>query len=259
MELNVETRGSGPDLVLLHGWGMSAAVWGGLPADLTLGHRLTAIELPGHGHSPMDRCWTGLGDWVSACLRAAPERAVWVGWSLGGLLAVTAALRDEKRIAALVQITATPRFVSAPDWPAAMDRNTLDRFHEGLLDDPAATLQRFLALQVRGSDAGRETLRSLRRELAGRPQPDPVALATGLDLLRESDLRDRLPDLPCPSLWLFGERDTLVPAAAAARGVAELLPTARVGIIRGAAHAPFFSHPAETVAEILSFLWGMGQ
>jgi pimeloyl-[acyl-carrier protein] methyl ester esterase len=256
VELSVETRGRGPDLVLVHGWGMSAAVWRGLPGDLALGHRLTAIELPGHGHSPLDRGWTALGDWVSACLRSAPPQAVWLGWSLGGLLALAAALREPQRVSALVQVTATPRFVSAPDWPAAMARETLDRFHEGLLEDPATTLQRFLALQVRGSDAGRATLRELRRELAGRPQPHPAALATGLDLLRASDLRDRLPGLPCPSLWLFGERDTLVPATAAS-GVRALLPTARVATISGAAHAPFLSHPAETVAEILSFLWGL--
>jgi pimeloyl-[acyl-carrier protein] methyl ester esterase len=258
MELSVETRGQGPELVLVHGWGMSAAVWGGLPGDLALGHRLSAIELPGHGHSPIDRGWTGLGDWVSACLRAAPRQAVWLGWSLGGLLALAAALREPERVSALVQITATPRFVSAPDWPAAMARETLDRFQEGLLEDPATTLQRFLALQVRGSDAGRATLRELRQELAGRPQPHPTALATGLELLRTSDLRAKLAQLPCPSLWLFGERDTLVPAAAAS-GVRALLPAARTAIIGGAAHAPFLSHPAETVAETLSFLWGLRQ
>jgi pimeloyl-[acyl-carrier protein] methyl ester esterase len=184
-----------------------------------------------------------------------------------------------ERVTALVLVTATPRFVQAPDWPAAMPGATLDRFHDGLLADPPGTLHRFLALQVKGSDAARETLRLLRAELAQRPPPAPAALAVGLDLLRDGDLRARLPRLACPSLWLFGERDTLVPAAAA-QGAAALLsgapqtpaeeasPPPGEGLGRGrskqargkfaviprAAHAPFLSHPRETSAAILSFL-----
>lgn len=254
VELYRETRGQGPDLVLIHGWGMNAAVWHGLPADLTLGHRLTAIELPGHGVSPFDPSWQGLEDWVEACLTAAPVRAVWVGWSLGGLVALAAARRAPERLAGLVAMTATPRFVQADDWPAAMAPETLSRFHDGLLADPAGTLERFLALQVWGSEAARETLRLLKLELAERPPPDPVALALGLDLLRDSDLRPALEDLDCPSLWLFGARDTLVPAAVAV-DIAARLPEARVQVIPGAAHAPFLSHPAATTTALLSFLW----
>jgi pimeloyl-[acyl-carrier protein] methyl ester esterase len=237
---------------------MSSAVWEGLPVDLTLSHRLTAIELPGHGYSPCEPAGGGLGDWASACLAVAPEQAAWLGWSLGGLVAMTAVLQRPERISALVLMTATPRFVQAEDWPAAMAGETLAGFHAGLLEDPAGTLQRFLALQVRGSDAGRETLRRLRRELSSRPQPCAEALASGLDLLGRSDLRDRLADLACPSLWLFGDRDTLVPAAAA-EGVRRLLPGGRLGVIRGASHAPFLSHPSETAAEILSFLRELAQ
>ena len=258
MKLNAETRGQGPELVLLHGWGMSSAVWEGLPADLTLGHRLTLVELPGHGRSPVDPTWNSLYDWARACLDVTPERATWVGWSLGGLVALEVALSTPQRVASLVQISATPRFVQGVDWTAAMLAETLDRFHDGLVADPTGTLHRFLALQVRGSDAARQTLRSLRQELADQPVPDARAMALGLDLLRECDLRARLPQLACPSLWLFGERDTLVPAAAA-KGVADLLPTARVHLIQGAAHAPFLSHPAEMVAKILSFLWENAQ
>jgi pimeloyl-[acyl-carrier protein] methyl ester esterase len=136
-----------------------------------------------------------------------------------------------------------------------MPEATLAQFHDGLLADPAGTLARFLSLQVRGSDQARETLRWLRRELAEQPAPRPEALALGLDLLRDEDLRGPLPDLRPPSLWLFGSRDTLVPAAAAGR-VETLLPTARTRVIPGAAHAPFLCHPAETEAAMRTFLSG---
>jgi pimeloyl-[acyl-carrier protein] methyl ester esterase len=253
MSLSVRCDGSGPGLVLLHGWGMNAAVWEGLPDVVSAGRRLCRIELPGHGASPFEPRHDSREAWADACLDAAPARAVWLGWSLGGLIALEAALRAPERVAALVLVTATPRFVSAPDWPAGMDAGTLTGFHDALLADPAGTLDRFLALQVRGDDGARECLRTLRREIAQRPPPSPAALETGLDLLRDGDLRQRLGGLACPTLWLFGQRDTLVPAATS-DGLSLLLQGAQRSLIPGAAHAPFLSHPLEAGAEIDRFL-----
>ena len=253
MSLYIERQGSGSSLVLLHGWGMNAAVWEGLSTTIAAGRRLCRIELPGHGASPFELRHDSREAWADACLEVAPARAVWLGWSLGGLVALEAALRSPERVAALVLLTATPRFVRAPDWPAAMAAGTLAQFHDALLEDPAGTLDRFLALQVRGSEAARDCLRTLRREVAQRPAPSREALETGLDLLRDGDLRERLANLSCPSLWVFGQRDSLVPAAAA-EGVGNLLPGAMQRVIAGAAHAPFLSHPQETGAEIENFL-----
>ena len=62
-----------------------------------------------------------------------------------------------------------------------------------------------------------------------------------------------MPDIRPPALWLFGERDTLVPAAAAQR-VALLMPEAHVRVLPGAAHAPWLSHGPQTAAAITEFL-----
>jgi pimeloyl-[acyl-carrier protein] methyl ester esterase len=258
VRLATETAGQGPELVLLHGWGMNAGVWAGLPAAITAGRRVTAIDLPGHGASPFDPAWADRAGWAQACLDAAPARAVWLGWSLGGLIALEAALRAPERVAALVLLTATPRFVRAPDWPAAVVPGTLAQFHDTLLADPALTLDRFLVLQLRGSEAARETLRTLRAELATRPPPNPDALDLGLNLLREGDLRERLAALACPTRWIFGARDTLVPAAAG-EGIAARLPGAQIDVIPGAAHAPFLSHPRQTAALVAPFLEEMAR
>lgn len=256
----IESANPTRDLVLLHGWGMNGTVWDALPADLTAGVTQHRIELPGHGDSPFGPPCDGgpaaLIAWADACLEAAPPKAVWLGWSLGGLVALAAALRAPERIQALILMTATPRFIQATDWTPAMPESTLDQFHDGLLEDPAGTLSRFLALQVRGSDHARETLRELRRELAARPAPDPAALTLGLELLRDEDLRGPLPDLRPPSLWLFGSHDALVPARVAER-IQILLPDAQTRVIQGAAHAPFLSHPGETVQAIRELLPGL--
>jgi len=253
MSLSVQCRGRGSDLVLLHGWGMNAAVWEGLPSVLAMERRLWQIELPGHGESPFQSGCDSTEAWADACLDQAPRQAVWLGWSLGGLIALEAALRAPERIKALVLLTATPRFIRAADWPAAMDADVLAKFQDGLSDDASGTLDRFLVLQVMGSEAARESLRTLRHEVARRPAPSPAALEIGLDLLRDTDLRNRIGTLSCPTLWLFGRRDTLVPAAAS-EGIATLLPNSRQRVVAGAAHAPFLSHPQETGEEIASFL-----
>lgn len=251
MSLHVETEGSGPDLVLVHGWAMNAAVWDGLPTRLTAGRRRWRIELPGHGKSPLELRHDSLAAWADACLEAAPERAVWLGWSLGGLVVLEAALRA--RLQALVLMTATPRFVRAPDWPAAMDADLLVRFHDSLAGDPAGTVNRFLTLQLMGSQGARGSIKTLRQEIARRPPPNRVALETGLDLLRDTDLRERIPSLACPTLWLFGQRDNLVPAATS-DAIQRLMPGARRHVIAGAAHAPFLSHPSPTGDIIDTFL-----
>ncbi|MGB5834545.1 MAG: pimeloyl-ACP methyl ester esterase BioH [Thiohalocapsa sp.] len=246
------------DLVMLHGWGMNSAVWGALLS--ALGGRLkpVPIDLPGHGDEPFDAALRWLPHWADDCLRRAPDHAIWLGWSLGGMVAIQAALQAPKRVHALVLMGATPRFVQAVDWRAAVAEETLVQFGDGLRDDPDAVLDRFLALQVRGSSEARATLRKLRGELARRPAPDPEALSAGLDILREEDLRGPLPDLTMPALWLFGDRDTLVPSPVAER-VSLLTHQARTRVIGGAAHAAFLSHTETVVGEINAFLDGTAQ
>ncbi len=241
MSLYRYSRGYGPDLVLLHGWGMNAAVWEPIAAGLSERFRLTIIELPGHGGSAPAK-EADLSEWVGHCLAAAPASARWLGWSLGGQVALAVALADPQRVTGLSLVATTPRFVQAPDWPCAMAVETFEQFAAALHDAPDATLARFLALQVKGAEHGRETLRMLRDELQQRPSPSEAGLAQGLDLLLRNDLRAGLGGLACRSQWLFGSRDTLVPAALQAR-LRAYLPDADIEQIAGAGHAPFLSHP----------------
>jgi pimeloyl-[acyl-carrier protein] methyl ester esterase len=114
-------------------------------------------------------------------------------------------------------------------------------------------VQNFLALQTRGDERARETLRLLRSQLAAHGEPDPRALRTGLEILRNADLRDVLPRIAVPALVLAGEHDRLTPAAAA-RELAMALPVARFKLIERSGHAPFLSHPGEVLAEVTAFL-----
>ncbi len=165
-------------------------------------------------------------------------------------MALQAALLAPERVTGLSLVASTPKFVQGDGWDCAMPVATFHAFADALGADPGATLMRFLGLQVKGAEHARDTLKLLRAELASRPAASGSGLRQGLDLLLETDLRARLGQLVCPTHWLFGSRDTLVPSALQAR-LREVLPQARLDVIEGAGHAPFLSHPWESLQVLL--------
>ena len=254
MKLYAETAGRGPELVLLHGWGLHSGIWARLLPVLTQRHRVTCIDLPGHGRSEAAADRFSLADAAEAVAALAPPGAAWLGWSLGGQIALAAALAG-REIGRLVLVATTPRFLLAPDWPCAMAPATLTGFATALTRDHRQTLRNFLALQLRGDRHAARLLRELRAVLAARPDPDPAALGAGLDILAGTDLRAGLPGVRQPALVIAGERDRLTPAEAGRRLSADL-PDARFLALPGAAHAPFLSHPQTFLDAIDPFLRG---
>lgn len=254
-ELFVETLGEGSDVVMLHGWGMHSGILREAAERLAENFRVTLVDLPGHGRSgpPASEEAFELGGLAEALLEVVPEGAVWLGWSLGGMVAMAAAAVAPERIAGLVLVGSSPRFVRQRGWEHAMEPAVLEAFWGDLLRNYKATLTRFLALQSRGPDNAKESLRRLRGQLFEHGEPDHAALRGGLRILREADLRGALHQIECPALVLLGERDTLVPVAAG-EALAGALPRARLQRLPGAGHAPFLSHLDAFVAAVSDFL-----
>lgn len=252
MSLHLESHGNGPALVLIHGWGLHGGIWAPLVEALRDQWQIITVDLPGHGRSaPLDGPYTL--DAISAAVAdAVPDNASWLGWSLGGRVALAAAAQG-KAITRLVLVGTTPRFIRGDDWPHAMPAAELQQFADALRDDWEGTLQRFLALQARGSQRARDELRTLREGLFAHGAPQPQALAGGLDILRSADLRPLLPTITQPALVVHGSRDTLAPPAAA-EYLAAALPHGRLALIEGAGHAPFLSHPEAFVTAVREFL-----
>lgn len=215
-ELFIETRGDGPrHLVLLHGWGMHGGVFAPLVDALRDRCTLHVVDLPGHGRSR--DCGVSLQP--SACAQAIIEAtppATWLGWSMGGSIALTAALEHPDHVRGLVMLSASPRFVRGSDWPHGVEADVFAQFGKELDHDYRETLDRFLALEAMGSEHSREEIRRLRKDVFARGEPDPRVLKEGLALLDSVDLRARVKNLTQPSVWITGARDRLVPAAAMA-------------------------------------------
>lgn len=251
--LYTQSQGAGPELVLVHGWGLNGDVWDELVAALAGRRRVTVVDLPGYGRSPLGEAPYTLA-WLAERLAAAvPRRAAWLGWSLGGLACQQLAIDHPQRVERLILACSTPRFVRGPGWPCGIDPEVLTRFAWDLAADFRGTLLRFLALEARGSDHARDELRALRERVFRHGEPALRAVQAGLNLLRDSDLRDVLGQIDCPTLYAAGERDQLVPAVAA-RTSAQLMKTASHAVVKGGAHAPFLSHRAEFAALVEEFL-----
>lgn len=250
----VESSGEGPDLVLLHGWGLHGGLFAPVVPALAAHFRVHAVDLPGHGRSGYAGA-TGIAAWARAVADAVPDRAAWLGWSLGGMLALRTALDRPERIARLVLVATTPRFVGDDGWPHAQPAAVVDRFGSELTTDFRRTVHDFLTLQAMGDEQAREQVRAVRPLVFAHGQPHPAALAAGLAILRDTDLRAELPRLSTEALVIAGARDRLTPPAAS-RAIAESAPNARYVEMAGAAHAPFLTRPGEFAAAVEGFLRG---
>jgi pimeloyl-[acyl-carrier protein] methyl ester esterase len=254
MSLHVQHLGSGPDLVMLHGWGLHGGVFITLAEQLASRFRIWLIDMPGHGRSSPPQQTLDLADLTEIVASVAPSRATWLGWSLGGMVAAQLALTAPARVEKLILVNSSPRFVTADDWPWAMDPAVLASFALALQEDYHDTLERFLSLQIApGTAEGRHNLRQLREMVLQFPAPAAQALRDGLAILRSADLRTQFSSLRLPTFFILGERDRLVPAAVGP-AMHDLLTMARIEVIKGAGHVPFLSHQHQFLTAVSAFL-----
>ncbi len=257
--------GSGPPVVLLHGLGATNASMLPTLADLSHDHHVLAPDLPGFGESGKPLRTYGpafYADWLHAFLDAAGvDRAVVVGNSMGGRIAIELALRHPSRVRALallapslafrrfrllqpvVRLLAAELGVLPIPVPRCLATRTLHfLFAEPERLPPAwydAAIDEFL--RVFSTLRGRVAFFSAARQIY-------LEAAAGPD-----GFWDRLPGLRPPALFLWGDQDLLVPAAFAPH-VQTALPAARSIVLASCGHAPQFEHPARTHRLVREFL-----
>ena len=247
--MHIDRQGSGPDLVLIHGWAMHSGIFAPLVRVLAPHFRLHLVDLPGHGFSRDESERLELADSARHIAKATP-RAIWLGWSLGGLIALHAALNETANLRGLVMAASSPRFVAGGDWPLGIDRAVIEEFSAGLAQDYQRTIERFLALEAIGSDQQRNELRDLKAQVFERGEPAIAALKQGLHILETADLRADLGRNSVPNLWIAGRRDRLInPAAmrwAAGHAHGRYLEC-------NSGHAPFLAHASAFADAIAGF------
>lgn len=266
-------RGSATPLVLIHGLAGSIETWEPLLPLLAAERRTLALDLPGHGQSdkPVDKP-AGAPDRVYApdALRGVIEqvlaahdiaRAVWIGNSIGGQIALGAALAASPRLSAAILIN--PTGVDPEAFAALLRRPAEIRARAGVAPT-APLLDAALALMF--ADAAGEPSRrlaALRAAQAG--SPDRAAHARAVMHVAvaacraageaasqfDAQLASGLARLRVPLGVIWGEADRLLGAATPARLAAAGAPVAR---IPGAGHMPQLEAPDAVHRAIAGFL-----
>lgn len=241
MKIHSQTYGEGPELVLLHGWGMNSEIWLGILPDLKKDYRVTLIDLPGYGYSKDVVCEYRTPELIDVLAPVIPKRSILLGWSLGGLIAQLFAIHKPQHIAKLILVASNCQFQQSADWPYAMQPKVLNGFIDNLKKDYRSTLNQFLMLQALGTENAKQTVRELKQRIFSRGEPSHKALDEGLRMLKESSTLHELKNIQCPTLLINGKLDGLVPVKAG-EVMQQMMVKAKCEVIDKAGHAPFVSH-----------------
>ena len=244
--------GAEQELVLLHGWGCNREVWRPLLTRLRPWANVTLVDLPGCAPGLAANAALKVADILAEILQCSPRRAVFVGWSLGGQLALELAAYAPERVAAVVTICSNPLFVASGSWPG-MSAETFGEFRDGMAANPAAALRRFQSLQVSGARRPRDLLRQLQK-----PGCEIAAdeLLAGLGWIEALDQRASLSTLEQPQLHVLAGQDALVPPAVGLDIVSclEGVSSGQVATLADACHLAPLDSPVELEQNIRQFL-----
>ncbi|RKF21475.1 pimeloyl-[acyl-carrier protein] methyl ester esterase [Alginatibacterium sediminis] len=226
---------------------MNSEIWQGIRGELEPHFKLHCLDLPGFGNALATDDYS-LDNICKLVLENLPQKAIFVGWSLGGLVATNIAITYPQRVQALVTVAASPCFEQQAQWPG-MQASVLEQFAKGLSQNFKRTLNQFMAIQAMGSPHAKAEIKQLRTWLETKPVPSQQTLEQSLALLKNSDLRSQLGQIELPFIQVYGYLDRLVPRQAIEK-IRELNSNAQQLVFRDASHAPFISDPAEFCSAI---------
>jgi pimeloyl-[acyl-carrier protein] methyl ester esterase len=251
--LKISSQGCGLPLVFIHGWGLNSGVWQPSVEVLKEHFEVITVDLPGfganleHSISPYT-----LAEVASLIAQSVAKPAVYIGWSLGGLIASEIALNFPKQVKALITVASSPCFVEQENW-FGIKPDVLAIFHRQLAEDTAKTINNFLKVQAMGSPHLRHDIKLLRELVMQFPMPTKSTLDESLKLLTTVDQRASLAQISIPYLRLYGKLDGLVPRKAIT-AITALSPNSDVVIFEQASHAPFISHPGAFIETLTTWL-----
>ena len=263
-------------VLLLHGFTGSAEAMNGLSEGLrkklseglsdgsderlSETHRVFAIDLPGHGnsatphaieHFSMEATVSHLWEALDAL---GAERANLVGYSMGGRVALSAAVACPKRVAKVVCLGASPGIADPTERnnrkleDEALADNILadgmEQFVDAWLSQPL-----FATLAERLSPSDFQATREQR--LANTPEGLALSLR-GIGTGTMEPLHEVLADMDFPCLWIAGAEDAKF--AAIAEEMSDVMPNGSHALIPDAGHSVHLENPSATLRAIAGFL-----
>jgi pimeloyl-ACP methyl ester carboxylesterase len=261
--VNVIELGSGPPVVFIHGLSGSWQNWLEQLPVFARDRRVIAFDLPGFGASQMPRekiTIRGYGRFVDALLdELGVSSAAVVGNSMGGFIGIELAIRFPQRIERLV-------LVSAAGLSIEYLRNERALAVLGAIENRLAAYSGWLASRSDALARRPGARRMIFGIVAHRPDRLPGPLVAeqvrgsgkpgflpALDALTDYPIRDRLGEIACPTLIVWGAEDKLVPARDADE-FARLIPNSRKVVWPETGHVAMLERPEAFNALVQAFL-----
>lgn len=238
-----------PNLIVLPGWGMEKEAFQPLIKPLSEAFNLSFIDW---------RDMKALDDFEERVIDtiASIDGPVYLlGWSLGSLVSLELSSSFRERIKGFILFGATSRFTTGENYSFGWDPRMVERMKKQLQRNKEKTLTSFYEAMF--SDAEKEAgfyhqfTKISQSEFHG---DDVFSLLIGLDYLLQKDARARLHLIKAPLLLLHGREDKICPLEASSFIKENLGRKAKVRIIEGAGHIPFFTKPEECMEHIKTFI-----
>jgi len=243
VNLYYEVHGSGPVLLLSHGYSATSQMWTGQVEALSKGHRLVIWDMRGHGRSdsPDDPALYSeahtVADMAALLDHVGAPAAIVGGLSLGGYMSLAFHRTHPQRVRALLIIDTGPGFRK-------------DEAREGWNRTAIATAERFEREGLASIAGTAERLTAKHTSARG------LALAArGMLTQRDGSVMESLPSIRVPTLVVVGAEDT--PFIPASDVMAAKIPGARKVVIDGAGHAANIDNPTAFNAALVDFLAGL--
>jgi pimeloyl-ACP methyl ester carboxylesterase len=253
--VNTIELGAGPPLVFVHGLSGSWTNWLEQLPLFAAEHRVLALDLPGFGHSPMPLHEISISGYARLLGRLLDQldidAAAVVGNSMGGFIAAELAIAYPQRVEHLVLISAAG-ISTHGDVRTTRAMPTLRRL-ERIMTTYAAWLASTSEHVARRPRMREAMLKLVVRHPGRLPAPLVAEMLRGagtpgflesLAAILAYDFRERLPEIACPTLIVWGDRDRLIPVRDA-DVFAELIPASRRVVLEDTGHVAMLERPAE--------------
>ncbi len=244
VKIHYEVHGSGPPLILTHGYSFTSDMWRGQIEALSKHHKLVLWDMRGHGQSdyPLDsKAYSEaltVADIAALLDEIGAESAIVGGLSLGGYMSLAFYRAHPKRVRALLIIDTGPGF-KKDDAREVWNKRALD------------TAERF----EREGLAALQSASHERSMVSHRDASGLARAARGMLTQRDARVIEVLPEIKVPSLIVVGADDA--PFLAASDYMAAKIPGARKVVIPSAGHAVNIDQPQAFIDAVLPFLEGL--
>lgn len=259
LRLHVRVQGTGEPLLLIHGFTGSIEAWGeGSLSGLAQAYQVVAVDLVGHGESDVspDPARYGMDEMLMDIWQVLDsmsiDRARWLGYSMGGRIAIAGAVRNASRISSLVLESASPGLATEGERRAR--RRADEALAEGLLRGGMEEfVDHWMGLPLFATQGKLPPgIVAAHRERRLRNRPEALAACLrGFGTGVQPSFWDALSAIELPTLLLAGEEDRKFTEIALR--MADLIPGSTLRLIPRAGHTIHLENPFAWLAAVRTF------